>query len=169
MDIRPARRLFSRVVIFTRARVSPALLSLRKNGDYSKSIWIWCVLLFCDIETWCFYLQRVFLCFGLIFLGSKFQWMNLYLKLTSWCVKRKNSSLWMKSIKVRLTRLNRRCPVKSPESRVAQNQCHVAQNFSQVARILLGVLHVETEVNKECVYNKIIACSLHHLETKQIA
>ena len=160
MDIRPARRRFSRGVFFTRARVSLAILSLRKNGDYSKSIWIWCVLLFCDIETWCFYLQRVFLCFGFIFLGSKFQWMNLCLKLTNWCVKRKNSSLWMKSIKVRLTRLNRRCPVKSPESHVAQNQCHVA-------RILLGVLHTETEVNKECVYN--ISRSLHHPETKQIA
>ena len=34
-------------------------------------------------------------------------------------------------------------------------------------RILLGVLHRETEVNKECVYN--ISRSLHHLETKQIA
>ena len=30
-------RLFQRVVIFTRARVSLALLSLRKNGDYSQS------------------------------------------------------------------------------------------------------------------------------------
>ena len=29
--------LFSRGVIFTRARVSPSLLSLRKNGDYSSS------------------------------------------------------------------------------------------------------------------------------------
>ena len=29
--------LFSLGVIFTRARVSPSLLSLRKNGDYSSS------------------------------------------------------------------------------------------------------------------------------------
>ena len=45
--------------------------------------------------------------------------------------------------------------VKSPEM------------LSYVARILLAVLHTETEVNKECVYN--ISRSLHYLETKQIA
>ena len=34
---RHAAGLFSRGVIFTRARVSLAVLSLRKNGDYSYS------------------------------------------------------------------------------------------------------------------------------------
>ena len=68
----------------------------------------------------------------------------------------------MKSIKVRLTRLNQRCPVKSPEILVKSPEM-----LSFVTRILLGVLHTETEVNKEYVYN--ISRSLHHLETKQIA
>ena len=43
----------------------------------------------------------------------------------------------------------------------------VARNAKFWHPNFIRVLHRETEVNKECVYN--ISRSLHHLETKQIA
>ena len=46
---------FSRGVIFTRTRVSLALLSLRKNGDYSQSIVLWKNCLNAEVHATCKY------------------------------------------------------------------------------------------------------------------